>query len=64
MESRGIKKYYIRSKTKTSCGIDKISAKVLKSTPENILYALSYVFNLSLINGKYIENFKVGNSYI
>ena len=46
-------------KPKTSCGVDEILAKVLKSTPENILYALSHVFNLSLINGEYIENFKV-----
>ena len=45
-------------KPKTS-GIDEIPAKVLKSTPENILHALSHVFNLSLINGEYIENFKV-----
>ena len=43
-------------KPKTSCGIDEIPAKVLKSTPENILYAFSHVFNLSLINSKYIEH--------
>ena len=46
-------------KPKTSCGIDEIPAKVLKSTSENILYALSHVFNLSLINDEYINNFKV-----
>ena len=46
-------------KPKTSRGIDENLAKVLKSTPENILYALSHVSNLSLINGEYIENFKV-----
>ena len=35
------------------------SQRNFKTKPRNILYALSHVFNLSLVNGEYIENFKV-----
>ena len=46
-------------KPKTSCGIDEIPTKLLKSTPENILFALSYIFNLSFETGEYINSFKI-----
>ena len=44
-------------KPKSSCGIDDIPSKVIKFTPNNILKALSHIFNLSLSQGKFIENF-------
>ena len=45
-------------KPKSSCGIDDIPSKVIKFTPNNILKALSHIFNLSLFRGKFIEHFK------
>ena len=53
-----IKKILAQIKPKTSSGIDEIPFNVLKSTPDNILFALSHIFNLSLLNGKFIDNFK------
>ena len=46
-------------KPKTSYGIDEIPAKILKSTPENILVALCHIFNLAFATGEYIDNFKI-----
>ena len=45
-------------KPKSSCGIDDIPSTVTKFTPNNILTALSHIFNLSLSQGKFIEHFK------
>ena len=45
-------------KPKSSCGIDDIPSKVIKFTPNNILTALSHIFNLSLSQGKFIEHLK------
>ena len=42
------------SKNKLSAGPDDIPTKVLKSSPHNILLALSYVFNLSMGEGEFI----------
>ena len=38
--------------------MDEIPMTVLKTTPDNILYALTHVFNLSMLNGKFITSFK------
>ena len=38
--------------------MDEIPITVLKTTPDNILYALTHVFNLSMLNGKFITSFK------
>ena len=45
-------------KPKSSCDIDDNPSKVIKFTPNNILKALSHIFNLSLSQGKFIEHFK------
>ena len=45
-------------KPKSSCGIHDILSNVIKFTPNNILKALSHIFNLSLSEGKFIEHFK------
>ena len=45
-------------KPKSSCGIHDIPSIVIKFTPNNILQALSHIFNLSLSQGKFIEHFK------
>ena len=43
---------------KKSTGIDEIRPTILKSTPDNILIALTHVFNLSLACGEFISDFK------
>ena len=43
---------------KLSCGIDDIPSKIVKHIPDNIIEILSYIFNLSLANGQYINCFK------
>ena len=47
------------SKNKLSAGPDHIPSKVLKSSPHNILLALSHVFNLSTSKGVFIDYFKL-----
>ena len=46
-------------KSKYSAGPDNIPMKVLKSSPDNILIALSHIFNNSLVQGKFINCFKL-----
>ena len=36
-----------------------IPSKALKCTPDNILFAIAHIFNLSLSNGEFIDAFKV-----
>ena len=45
------------SKNKLSAGSDHIPTKVLKSSPHNILLALSHLFNLSMSKGEFIDCF-------
>ncbi len=45
-------------KTNKSTGLDKIPAKVLKLTADIIAPSLSYVFNLSLETGIYVDDWK------
>ena len=53
-----IKKLLANLKPKNSSGIDEIPTTVLKITPDNILYALTHIFNLSMLNEKFITSFK------
>ena len=43
---------------KNSFGTDEVPASILKTTPDNVLFALTHVFNLSFINGDFILGFK------
>ena len=43
---------------KFSAGWDEIPYIVLKYLPNNVIYILSYIFNLSLSQGKFISDFK------
>ena len=43
---------------KLNCRIDGIPAKVLKNTPDIMLFKLSHVFNLSLSTGIFLESLK------
>ena len=43
---------------KNSFGTDEVPSSILKTTPDNVLFALTHVFNLSLINGDFILGFK------
>ena len=47
------------SKNKLSAGPDDIPTKVLKSSPHNILLALTHVFNFSMDKGELIDYFKL-----
>ena len=46
-------------KSNFSAGFDQVSSKILKLSPDNILLALSHIFNLSIRNGEFIECLKV-----
>ena len=54
-----IKKIITDLKSKNSSGMDGIPSKALKCTPDNILWAIAHIFNLSLSNGEFIDAFKV-----
>ena len=47
------------SKNKLSAGSDHTPTKILKSSPDNILLALSHVSNLSMSKGEFIDYFKL-----
>ena len=53
-----IKKLISNLRPKKSTGTDEIPPTILKSTPDNILIALTHVFNLSLDCGEFISDFK------
>lgn len=53
-----VKKVITSLKTKSSSGVDEIPSVVIKSTPDNIIHALSHVFNRSFATGKFINAFK------
>ena len=46
-------------KYKLSAGLDLVPTKVLKASPDNILVALSHIFNLSFSKGEFINDFKI-----
>ena len=54
-----IKKLISNLHPKKSTGIDEIPPTILKSTPDNILIALTHVFNLSLACGEFILTLKL-----
>ena len=54
-----VKNILINSKPKLSEDFDEIPLKLLKSSPDNIIKALSHIFNLSLSTGKVISDFKI-----
>ena len=53
-----IKRLINQLKPKLSAGIDQILLIVLGYLPENVLHALTYIFNQSLCQGKFISIFK------
>ena len=49
----------IRSfKNKSSTGLDNMSSKLFKYFPDKIINCFVHIFNLSMLQGKFIENFK------
>ena len=54
-----VKNILINSKPKLSACFDEIPLKLLKSSADNIIMALSHIFNLSLFAGKVISDFKI-----
>ena len=53
-----IKKLVNNIQPQNSFGTDEVPSSILKTTPDNVLFALTHVFNLSLINGDFISGFK------
>ena len=53
-----IKKLVNNIQSKNSFGTDEVPSSILNTTPDNVLFALTHVFNLSLINGDFISGFK------
>ena len=53
-----IKRLINQLKPKLSAEIDQIPPIVLRYLPENVLHALTYIFNQSLCQGKFISIFK------
>ena len=53
-----IKKILSVMQSKNSCGLDEIPMSILKRSPDNILFILCHIFNLSLAQGKFICDFK------
>ena len=54
-----IKRIIMETKSKSSSGLDDIPSKLLKLLNEDVLIALSHIFDLSLKQGKFIDCFKV-----
>ena len=54
-----VKDILTNSKPKLIAVFDKIPLKLVKSSPDNIIMALSHIFNLSLPAGKIISDFKI-----
>ena len=44
--------------SKNSCGLDEVPPSILKLSPDNILLILCHSFNISLGQGKFINEFK------
>jgi len=53
-----IKRLIDNTNPKLSAGFDQIAPILLKYLPDDALHALSYIFNLSLNQGKFISTFK------
>ena len=53
-----VNKIIQKFKNKSSTGLDNISPKLLKYFPDNIIHCLVYIFNLSMLEGKFISCFK------
>ena len=54
-----IKRFICELKPKLSAGVDQIPPIVLRYLPDNVLHALTYIFNQSLCEGKFISVFKL-----
>ena len=53
-----IKRFICELKPELSAGVDQIPPIVLRYLPDNVLHALTYIFNQSLCEGKFISVFK------
>ena len=54
-----IKRIITDLKSRNSSGMDGVPSKALKCIPDNILWAIAHIFNLSLSSGEFIDAFKV-----
>ena len=46
-----VKRSLSKMKSKSSSGIDEVSSKILKLTPDNVINCLTHIFNLSINKG-------------
>ena len=56
-----IKKLVNSIQPKNSFGTDEVPSSILKTTPDNVLFALTHVFNFSLINCDFLSGYKTAN---
>ena len=54
-----VKRLLSKMKSKSSSGIDKISSKILKLTPDNKINGLTHIFNLSINKGVFPSELKI-----
>ena len=53
-----IKNILFGMQSKSSCGLEEVPMSIFKLSPDNILLILCHIFNLSLGQGKFINEFK------
>ena len=46
-------------KSKSSSGINEVSSKILKLTPDNMINCLTHIFNLSINKGVFPSELKI-----
>ena len=54
-----IQRFICELKPELSAGVDQIPPTVLRYLPDNVLHVLTYIFNQSLCEGKFISVFKL-----
>ena len=54
-----VKRLLFKMKSKSSSGIDEISFKILKLTPDNMINGLTHIFNLSINKGVFPSELKI-----
>ena len=54
-----VKRLLFKMKSKSSSGINEVSSKILKLTPDNMINCLTLIFNLSINKGVFPSELKI-----
>ena len=54
-----VKRLWFKIKSKSSSGMDEVSSKILKQTPDHMINCLTYIFNLSINKGVFPSELKI-----